>query len=313
MKYIIKKVFTLIITLFTVSLLAFLAFSVIPGDPTTKILGTEATPEAIAALREELGLNGSVIERYFAWLGGILRGDFGTSYIYSVPVSQLLSGKLTITFILTLMSFAITLLAAIPIGIFLGSLKNRHANALCSSLNQVAMSIPNFFIGIIIMYLCGNTLKLFIPGDFALPSENLRASMGYLVFPAISIAIPKIAMSAKMLSSSISGELGKPYVTAARSRGNSHARVLSRHILKNALLPVITFTAASAAEILTGSIIIEQVFTVPGVGRLLLSSVSSRDYPVVQAIVVIMAAWVVIVNTLADIINKLIDPRIRLK
>lgn len=313
MKYIIKKVFTLIITLFTVSLLAFLAFSVIPGDPTTKILGTEATPEAIAALREELGLNGSVIERYFAWLGGILRGDFGTSYIYSVPVSQLLSGKLTITFILTLMSFAITLLAALPIGIFLGSLRNRHANALCSSLNQVAMSIPNFFIGIIIMYLCGNTLKLFIPGDFVLPSENLRASMGYLVFPAISIAIPKIAMSAKMLSSSISGELGKPYVTAARSRGNSHARVLSRHILKNALLPVITFTAASAAEILTGSIIIEQVFTVPGVGRLLLSSVSSRDYPVVQAIVVIMAAWVVIVNTLADIINKLIDPRIRLK
>lgn len=313
MKYIIKKVFTLIITLFTVSLLAFLAFSVIPGDPTTKILGTEATPEAIATLREELSLNGSVIERYFAWLGGILRGDFGTSYIYSVPVSQLLSGKLTITFILTLMSFAITLLAAIPIGIFLGSLKNKHANALCSSLNQVAMSIPNFFIGIIIMYLCGNTLKLFIPGDFVLPSENLRASMGYLVFPAISIAIPKIAMSAKMLSSSISGELGKPYVTAARSRGNSHARVLSRHILKNALLPVITFTAASAAEILTGSIIIEQVFTVPGVGRLLLSSVSSRDYPVVQAIVVIMAAWVVIVNTLADIINKLIDPRIRLK
>lgn len=313
MKYIIKKVFTLIITLFTVSLLAFLAFSVIPGDPTTKILGTEATPEAIATLREELSLNGSVIERYFAWLGGILRGDFGTSYIYSVPVSQLLSGKLTITFILTLMSFAITLLADIPIGIFLGSLKNKHANALCSSLNQVAMSIPNFFIGIIIMYLCGNTLKLFIPGDFVLPSENLRASMGYLVFPAISIAIPKIAMSAKMLSSSISGELGKPYVTAARSRGNSHARVLSRHILKNALLPVITFTAASAAEILTGSIIIEQVFTVPGVGRLLLSSVSSRDYPVVQAIVVIMAAWVVIVNTLADIINKLIDPRIRLK
>lgn len=313
MKYIIKKIITLIITLFTVSALAFLAFSIIPGDPTTKMLGTEATPEAIAALREELGLNGSIITRYFSWLSGIFKGDFGTSYTYSIPVSDLLSDKLAITFILTLMSFAITLIVAIPLGIYLGSVKNRHIASISTSVNQVAMSIPNFFIGIIIMYLCGNTLKLFIPGDFTMPSEDFSSCVWYLVFPALSIAIPKIAQTAKLLGSTIQGELGKPYVVASKSRGNSAGLVLFGHILKNALLPVITFSAVSASEILTGSIIIEQVFTVPGVGRLLLSSVSTRDYPVVQAIVVILAAWVVVVNTLADIINKLIDPRIKLK
>lgn len=313
MKYIIKKILTLIITLFTVSLLAFLAFGVIPGDPTTKMLGTEATPDAIEALREELGLNESVINRYFTWVSEALRGNFGISYSYSIPVSSLLSDKLPITFLLTIISFTLTLLVSIPLGVLLGSIKSRTGKAIFTSANQVAMSIPNFFIGIIVIYLFGNGLKLFIPGDFVSPSEDIFACIGYLIYPAISISIPKIAMTGKMLASSISSELSKPYVTTAKSRGNTQAKVLFSHILKNAMIPVITFSAVSAAEILTGSIIIEQVFTVPGIGRLLLSSVSSRDYPVVQAIVVILAAWVVTVNTLADIINKMIDPRIKLK
>ncbi len=312
MKIIIKRLFTLIITLFIVSLLAFLAFAVIPGDPTTKILGTEATPEAVEVLREELGLNKNVFIRYFDWLLGFVKGDFGISYSYSMPVADMLSDKLPITAALTIMSFAITVIISIPLGVLLGMVGNKYADTALTSVNQIAMSMPAFFIGMLLMYLCGNLLKLFVPGGFVSPEESITGFYQYLFFPALSIAIPRIAMTVKMLRASIHNELGKPYVITAGSRGNSKIRILFCHVMKNALIPTITFLAVSAAEIMTGSIIIEQVFTVPGIGRLLLTSISSRDFPVVQAIVVILAAWVVIVNFAADLIYKLIDPRIRI-
>lgn len=313
MKYIIKKLFTLIITLFIVSALAFLAFDIIPGDPTTRILGTEATPEAVEALREELGLNKSVVQRYIDWLLGFIRGDLGMSYSYNMPVSDMIADKLPITALLTVISFVFTVLISIPVGVLLSSVKNKGADLALTSVNQIAMSIPAFFIGMIVMYVCGSFLKLFVPGGFVSPDEDLAGSLYYLLFPALSIAIPRIAMTVKMLRSSIISELDKPYVTTARSRGKSEAGILFGHVLRNALIPVITFLAVSAAEIMTGSIIIEQVFNVPGIGRLLLSSISSRDYPVVQAIIVILAAWIVIVNFIADVLYQLVDPRIRIK
>lgn len=313
MKYIIKKLFTLIITLFIVSALAFLAFDIIPGDPTTRILGTEATPEAVEALREELGLNKSVVQRYIDWLLGFIRGDLGMSYSYNMPVSDMIADKLPITALLTVISFVFTVFISIPVGVLLSSVKNKGADLALTSVNQIAMSIPAFFIGMIVMYVCGSFLKLFVPGGFVSPDEDLAGSLYYLLFPALSIAIPRIAMTVKMLRSSIISELDKPYVTTARSRGKSEAGILFGHVLRNALIPVITFLAVSAAEIMTGSIIIEQVFNVPGIGRLLLSSISSRDYPVVQAIIVILAAWIVIVNFIADVLYQLVDPRIRIK
>ncbi len=313
MKILIKRLFTLIITLFTVSLLAFLAFAVIPGDPTTKILGTEATPEAVEDLREELGLNKNVFIRYFDWLLGFVQGDFGTSYSYSMPVSEMLADKLPITAMLTVMSFGLTIVISIPLGVLLGMIKSKVADTSLTAVNQIAMSMPAFFIGMLIMYLCGNILKLFVPGGFVGPEENYIEYINYLFFPALSIAIPRIAMTVKMLRSSIHSEMNKPYVTTAKSRGRSRFGILFGHVMKNALIPAITFLAVSGAEIMTGSIIIEQVFTIPGIGRLLLTSISSRDFPVVQAIVVILAAWVVVVNFVADLIYQLIDPRIRLK
>lgn len=313
MKYIIKKSFTLIITLFIVSLLAFLAFAVIPGDPTTRILGTEATEEAVIALREELGLNKPVVQRYISWLLGFVKGDLGISYSYNMPVEEMISEKLPITALLTVISFGLTVLISIPLGVALSAVKNKGTELAFTSINQVAMSVPAFFIGMIILYICGNFLKLFVPGGFISPDDSFGGSIYYLLFPALSIAIPRIAMTVKMLRSSVLSELDKPYVITARSRGKSEAGILFGHVLKNALIPVITFLAVSAAEIMTGSIIIEQVFSIPGIGRLLLSSISSRDYPVVQAIVVILAAWIVIVNFVADVLYKLVDPRIRIK
>ena len=249
--------------------------------------------------------------RYFDWLGGFVRGDMGESYSYRMPVSEMLSDKLPVTALLTLLSFAFTIVLSIPLGIWAGSTKSRIMDLSITALDQIIMSVPPFFIGMLACYFLGNVLKLFVPGNFVSYTESWAGFLGYMALPALAIAIPRIAMTVKMLRSSIQSQLQQDYVRTSRSRGSSRAVILRRHVLKNAMIPVISFLAVSAAEIMTGSIIIEQVFTIPGVSRLLLASISNRDFPVVQAIVVVMAAWIVIVNFAADLLYQLADPRIR--
>jgi len=313
MRYAVKKLLTLIVTLLIVSLLAFLAFQIIPGDPTTKMLGTEATEEAVAALRAELGLDQPVLVRYWNWMTNFIAGDMGISYSYRMPVSEMLADKLPITFLLTVLSFLITVVLSIPLGILAGSARSKVLDVIITALDQVVMSVPAFFLGILATFIFGTVLNLFSTGNFVSYTVSLGGCLAYLILPAFSIAIPRIAMTVKMLRSSILGEMEKDYVRTARSRGNGRKAVLVRHVLKNALIPVITFLAVSAAEIMTGSIVIEQVFAIPGISRLLLASISNRDFPVVQAIVVILAAWIVIVNFVADLLYQLVDPRIRLR
>ena len=313
MSFAAKKLITLIITLFIVSLLAFLAFQIIPGDPTTDLLGTEASQEARAALRAELGLDRPALVRYWDWLTSFLTGDMGESYNYRLPVSGLLGEKLVITGVLALMSFLFTIALSIPLGILAGSVRSPALDKLVAALDQVVMSVPPFFVGILVCYLFGTVLRVFVPGDFVSYTQDWGAFLSYLVLPALSMALPRVAMTVKMLRGSILSQLGEDYVRTARSRGLTRWAVLRRHVLKNALLPVITFLAVSAAEIMTSSIVIEQVFTIPGVGRLLLSSISNRDFHVVQAIVVILAAWIVAVNFVADLLYQAADPRIRLR
>ncbi|MBQ8974947.1 MAG: ABC transporter permease [Oscillospiraceae bacterium] len=313
MKYIVKKFITLIITLLVVSLLAFLAFQIISGDPAVAKLGTGATPEALAALRHKMGLDRPVYIRYLEWVWNFLHWDMGTSYSYSMPVSRMLADKLPVTFALTLISFVFMVVLSIPLGITAAKHRGGVFDRIITVADQVVMSVPSFFIGIVFCYLFGILFRLFIPGEFVDFSVSPAGFLGYLIFPALSIAIPRVAMTVKMLRSAIIEETGKDYVRTAYSRGNSPSMALRRHVLKNALIPTITFIAVSMAEIVAGSIIIEQVFTIPGIGRLLLSSISNRDYPVVQAIVVLIACWVVFVNFAADILYQLADPRIRLK
>lgn len=313
MEYILKKFSALIITLFIITFLAFLAFQVIPGDPTSSILGTEATPEKIAALRSRLGLDLPFFTRYFNWLKEFVTGSMGVSYNYQMTVKEMLAGKIPITAVLTAMSFFMIIIVSIPLGMWqakhAGKLRDRSATAV----SQVAMSIPPFFLGIIITLVCGIILKLFTPGNYVSYTENLPGFLLYLIFPAVAIAIPRAAMTAKMLRSSIMGEVDKDYVRTAYSRGNSSMSVMYGHILRNAVIPVITFLAMTVSDIVANSIIIEQVFSIPGIGRLLLTSIANRDYPVVQAIIVIMAFIVVFVNFLVDVIYQFVDPRIKLE
>ena len=311
MKLVLKKIISLIITLFIVSLLAFLAFQIIPGDPTTKLLGTNATPEKVAQFRSQLGLDRPVLIRYMDWLVSFVKGDFGTSYTYNRAVSTLLSDKLPVTVLLTVLSFLITAIVSFPIGIWAGNTRNKWVDHVFVILDQILMAIPPFFFGIVSCFVFGIVLKWFMPGNFISLSESVSGCISYLILPAICLALPRIAMTSRMLRSSIQEELTQNYVYTARSRGLSRAGIMSRHILKNAMIPVVTFLAVSAAEIMTGTIIIEQGFTIPGTGRLLVSSIGNRDFPVVQAIVVILAAWIVIVNFAADMLNHWMDPRLR--
>ena len=312
MRYIIKKLSTLVITLLLVSVVAFLAFQIIPGDPTTKLLGTSATPERVAALREELGLDDPVPVRYLRWLGGFVTGDLGESYSYSMPVSELLADKLPVTLCLSAMAFVLVLLISIPGGVGMAWHAGRFSDRFFGVVNQIVMSIPPFFIGILFTFLFGLVLKLFTPGEFVSWSESPGAFLGYLIFPALAIALPKSTMVIKLLRGNILSEYAKDYARTAYSRGNDTGGVIRRHLLRNAMLPVVTFLAFTLADIVAGSIIVEQVFAVPGLGRLLLSSIGNRDFPVVQAIVVIIAGIVIVSNVLADIVNQYLDPRLRL-
>lgn len=310
MRHIGKKLLMMAATLMAVSFFVFLSFSVMSGDPATSMLGTQATPEKVEALREEMGLNDPFFVRYFRWAGHFLTGDMGTSYSYRMPVGTMIADKVPVTLMLTLLAFVIMTAAAVPVGIYTAKHEGGFADRFIYILNQIMMAVPPFFSGILITFLFGRILKLFTPGGYVSYQEDFGRFIGYMIFPAIAIALPKAAMAAKLLRSSVLSEVKKDYVRTAYSRGNRSNQVFYRHILKNALIPVITFLGMALADMVAGSIIIEQVFSIPGLGRILLTSISNRDYPVVEAIIICIAFIVVAVNFAVDIVYQLIDPRI---
>ena len=309
MKYALKRAAALLATMAIVSFLTFAAFDLI-SDTATVMLGTSATPERLAALRAELGLDRPLPVRYGEWLLGFFTGDLGVSTSYHQPVWDILAPKVGLTLCLSLMSFALIAAVSIPLGLW--SAGRRRLEGARTALNQLGMAVPPFFTGILLSWIFGVGLKWFTPGQFPDAKQDLGGAALYLLFAAVALAIPRIAMTARMLRGTVQEELGKDYVRTAISRGNDRGQVLRRHVLKNALPPVVTFLAQTMAEIVAGSIVVEQVFVIPGLGRMLVTSIHNRDYPVVQAIVVILAFWVVLAGTLADLINQRIDPRLRL-
>ena len=310
MKYWVKKIVSMLITLLIVSFLVFLAFTVIPGDPAVSKLGIQATFERLEALREEMGLNRPFLERYGTWLVQAIRGDFGTSYSYHTPVSAMVLDKLPITLSLTIMAFLLLVIGSIPLGIYTAKHAGGVIDRIIYIFNQIIMAFPPFFSGILITLLFGRIFKLFTPGGYISYEKNFWGFVGYLFFPALAIALPKAAMAVKLLRSSVIGEARLDYVRTAYSRGNRTNDVLYKHVLKNALIPVVTFLGMALTDMIAGSIIIEQVFSIPGLGRILLTSISNRDYPVVMAIIVCISLLVLVVNMIVDLIYGLIDPRI---
>ena len=312
MKYALKRILMLVLTMVIVSFLTFLAFELISGDPAEAMLGTEATPERLAALREELGLNRPFLTRYVSWLGGFVSGDLGVSLRYRQPVWDLIAPKLEITLCLCLMSFVLITAVSIPLAIWSYRWTGAVFEAARTAFNQLCMAIPPFFTGILMSYLFGILLRLFVPGDFPDLHTRFSEALVHLLFAAVCLGIPRTAMTVRMMRSTVISEMQKAYVRTAISRGNDRRGVLTRHVLKNSLTSAVTFLGQTMAELIGGSVVVEQVFGIPGLGRLLVYSISTRDYPVVQTVVVILAFWVVLAGTLADLINQRVDPRLRL-
>ncbi|MBQ7612677.1 MAG: ABC transporter permease [Spirochaetaceae bacterium] len=311
MKYVIKKSIVLIVTMLFISMLAFAAFNIIPGDPTTKLLGVEYTEEAAEALRNDLGLNDSLVRRYTRWLSGFVTGNLGMSYSYFLPVRDILRGKIAVTFTCSFIAWIFVIVLGIGFGILTVRVKPVFQKCI-HFFTQITMSVPSFFLSILFAYFFGIVLKIFTPGKFISFEENIFKSILCMILPALAIAIPKASKVTRLLHASITSELQKDYVRTAYSRGNSRRSAIYNHVLKNALFPSITYIAMSLADMAAGSVIVEQIFVLPGLGRLLLSSIGNRDYPVAQSIIVIIAFVVVFMNYLADILTQLLDPRIRL-
>ena len=310
-KSILKRLLLLVLTVILVTVLAFVAFYIIPGDPTDAILGLNATEEQIAALRLELGLDLPIHIRYWNWISAFVTGDFGTSYNFDLPVAQLIAPKVGVTLTLAAMAFVLIVVISLPLGVLAARHEGGWLDKVLTVLNQITMSIPNFVVGIVLMLIFGYILSWFAPGGFTYPSEGVGKYLWFMLFPALSVALPKSAMTVKMLRGSVLSEMNSDYIRTARSKGNTRTSILWRHVLRNAMIPVVTFLATTIAEIVAGSIVVEQVFAVPGMGSLLISSIGNQDYPVVQAIIVIIAVVVVLCNFLADVLYRVMDPRIK--
>lgn len=311
-KYFLKKGIALMGTLLLVSMVAFFLFQIVPGDPVTSMLGTEYTPERAESLRESLGLNKPVAERYANWLADFVQGNFGMSYTYQIPVAELIGEKLPITLWLGVISLIIIVVISVPTAVFMAKYGNRKRGKLFDIMNQSVMAIPSFFLGIIIILVFGLLLKWFTPGAYVDYREDFAGFLFYLWPAAFAVAIPKIAMLVKFLKASIIKELESDYVRTAYSKGASDRQVLIHHVLRNALMPALTLFGMMIAEILAGSIVVEQVFNLPGLGTILVSSINNRDFPVVQAIVVYIACIVIVTNTIVDILYHAIDPRVEI-
>jgi ABC-type dipeptide/oligopeptide/nickel transport system permease component len=302
------------LTLFLVSVITFLAFNVISGDPASLILGTEATDEQVRALRIEMGLDRGLSERYFTWLANFFTGNLGNSVRFrGSPISEMVLERLPVTFFLALLSFIFIIVISIPLALFGAGKDNGIISFFMNTFTTITISVPNFFLAVLFIWVFGIIFRFFSPGLYTGYKESFPAFAAYLVFPSLAVAIPNAAIVVKFLRGSILRELDQDYVRTAYSKGALRGAVLYRHVLKNALIPAVTLLGMIIGDIFSGSIVIEQVFTIPGIGRLLIAAITSRDYPLVQTLVVYIAFIVVLANTLVDIAIQMIDPRIRVK
>ncbi len=312
MRYFVKKFGIMLLTLFVISIVTFWLFHIVPGDPAAMMLGTSASQEQLDDLREELGLNRPLVEQYADWVTGAVHGDFGKSIMYRKPVARLLKGKLSVTLILGAMSLALVILIGIPLGVFTAGRKHAISEQLLNIVNILGISIPGFFLSILLIWVFGLVLHWFAPGRFVTLARNPAKFFQFMIFPAIAIAIPQTCVLSKYIRTAVIEEVRSDYVRTARSKGSTKFRIMYVHVLKNAIISVVPLIGMIVSGIFSGSIVIEQVFGIPGIGRLLIASVTSRDYPTVQTLVMYIAILILVVNFIVDILIQILDPRIRI-
>ncbi|MEW9920272.1 ABC transporter permease [Marimonas sp. MJW-29] len=308
--FLLRRTISFVLTLFVVSAVVFAVMNILPGDPALTILGLDATDDALAALREELSLNDPVILRYAEWVGGALRGDFGTSHSFRVPVSELIAERLPLTISLAISGMLVTIILALTLGIGAAANHRKAGDWGVMFLSQLGIAVPAFWLSILLVLLFAVKLRWLPPGGFpgwSEPWEAVRA----LILPTVALALVQSAVLARVTRSSALEVMRLDYVRTARAMGFSRNRVLWRHVLPNALIPIVTIVGLQFAALVTGTIVIENVFYLPGLGRLIFQSIANRDLPSVQALVMLFAAIVVTANFIVDLLYLVIDPRLK--
>jgi len=309
--YIASRLLSLALSLLVASLVIFFVLEVIPGDPAAFMLGLNATEEAIAALRAELGLGGGLAERYVAWAGGMLTGDFGTSYTYRVPVAQLILDRLTVSVPLALYALAVTLLLALPIGILAAARQGRPIDFGIMVIAQIGIAMPNFWVAMLLVVLFAITFPIFSAGGFPGWEAGLWPGLKALTLPAIALSLLQAAILARVMRSALIETLGQDFMRTARAKGLSQGQAIRRHALRNALIPVLTILGLQFSFLIAGAIVVENVFFLPGLGRLIFQGITQRDLIVVEATVMLLVFAVIMVNFLVDLAYALVDPRLR--
>lgn len=311
LRYALKRLLSLTISLGVASLLIFLVIEVAPGDPASFMLGINAQPETVAALRSELGLDVPKWQRYLNWVTGMLKGDFGTSYTYRTPVAEMIADRLWVSLPLALYALTLSTLIAFPAGILAAAKRGKAGDVTVMGATQLGVAIPNFWFAMMLVLIFAINLRWFNAGGFPGWDKGFWVAMHGLTLPAIALALPQAAILTRVMRSALLDILGEDFMRTARAKGLSRRQALWRHGVRNAMIPVLTIIGLQFSFLLAGAIIIENVFYLPGLGRLVFQAISSRDLIVVESVVMLLVFAVITINFLVDLAYAAVDPRLR--
>jgi len=306
-----SRLLSLTLSLIMASVVVFAVVEVIPGDPAAYMLGLNADPDAVAALRDELGLNGTLWSRYFGWVTGMLVGDFGQSYTYRVPVADLITQRLWVSLPLALFALLISTLIAFPVGLIAAARRGKPSDYTIMGITQLGIAVPNFWFAMLLVLVFAIKLHWFNAGGFSGWETGLLAGLKSLTLPAIALALPQASILARVMRSSLLETLTQDYIRTARAKGLTRAQALRRHALRNAMIPVLTIIGLQFSFLIAGAIIIENVFYLPGLGRLIFQGITQRDLVVVESVVMLLVFSVILITFLVDIAYATVDPRLR--
>ena len=301
----------LAVTLFFVSVLVFVVIRILPGDAAMIILGTEGSPEAVARLRAAMGLDRPFAVQYLEWIGRAARGDLGRSIQYDVPVAGLILSRMNVTLPLTLLAAGLMVVTAVPVGVFAATRHRRWGDYLAMTLSQLGVAVPAFWAGLLLVLLFSVKLGWVQSGGFDGWSQGFWRALRSLILPAAALGFFQFAVLARTTRSAVLEVLREEYVKTARAKGVGERGVLFRHALRNAMIPVITVAGIQLGQLIAGSIVLETVFYLPGLGRLAIGAIAARDLPVVQGVVLFVASVIVLINVAVDVLYGFLDPRIR--
>lgn len=310
LRYLLRRLLTLALGLLVASAVIFLIVEMVPGDPAAFMLGTGAQPETLAALRQQLGLDHPLSLRYAQWLVAILHGDFGESFTYKTPVAQLLAERIQVSLPLAILALAMASAIAFPAGLYAASRHQRRGDVAVMGATQFGIALPNFWFAMLLVLVFAIKLRWFPAGGFPGWSDPI-AALQSLLLPALALALPQAAILTRILRSALIETLQQDYIRTARAKGLTAGQTLRRHALRNAMIAVLTIMGLQFSFLLAGAMIIENVFFLPGLGRLIFQAINQRDLIVVQSAVLVLVAAVIAVTFLVDLAYAAIDPRLR--